>query len=134
MPALSPKAGANIQRLFRVHTIQIKKNNIFFYPITQPPILQALTTLKKSKILRKASAKGLKKEIIRKLNSRKRRGRLFKEVPNQSKAHYKIPKRVPGSYIIVISGNGGVKMLCLEVNTRLLHLAVHEEVYQWVAP
>ena len=62
MLALSPKAGANIQRLFRVHTIQIKKNSIFFSPTTQPPILQALTTLKKSKIPSKASAKGLKKE------------------------------------------------------------------------
>ena len=68
MLALSPKAGANIQRLFRVHTIQIKKNNIFFYPITQLPILQALTTFKKSKILRKASAKGIKKEKLNHLN------------------------------------------------------------------
>ena len=79
MLALSPKAGANIQRLFRVHTIQIKKNSIFFSSMTQPPILQALTTLKKSKIPSKASAKGLKKEIKWKIPSKASAKGLKKE-------------------------------------------------------
>ncbi|MCI4641869.1 MAG: hypothetical protein MRY51_03345 [Flavobacteriaceae bacterium] len=47
--------------------------------MTQPPILQALTTLKKSKIPSKASAKGLKKEIKWKIPSKASAKGLKKE-------------------------------------------------------
>ena len=80
--ALSPKAGANIERVFWFHNIYLQKYLIFFSTTAHCPILQVVRPNKKMKEMEKSIGQRPKEPIRKKKKEGEKASWLFKEVPN----------------------------------------------------